>query len=82
MRLGQQVKQLRQQRGLTVREFAELVGIDKSSVSDIERGANVGAKTLWKMRKTLSISIDDLLDNIQDDEVDRVATSTAQEQRH
>lgn len=53
MSIGQRIRALRKLRGLTQVGLAKLVGLDQSTISDIERGANFGADVLQSLCEAL-----------------------------
>jgi transcriptional regulator with XRE-family HTH domain len=64
-RFGFRVKRLRNKRGWTQVVMAERVGIDRSYLSDIERGKkNVCLPTLDVLAKTFGMSLSKLLSGI------------------
>lgn len=50
---GERIRALRKARGLTQPQLAAEVGIDQSTVSDIERGAGFSAETLMRLADAL-----------------------------
>lgn len=60
--LGKRIRELRVQKGLTQEKFAELLGIDQRSVSNIECGNTFPSKTLFKIAEVLEIRLKDLFD--------------------
>lgn len=51
------LKILRESRGLTIKELAELAGVGNGTVGDIERGINKGTvKTLEKIGAALNLN--------------------------
>lgn len=62
-RLGKNVRRLRDQRGVSQETFADLASINRTYVSDIERGArNPTVRVLEKIAKTLGVTPGSLLD--------------------
>ena len=58
---GARVRQLRTERGLTQEEFADLVGLDRTYISGIERGVrNVGLLNIERIAKGLGVALHDL----------------------
>jgi DNA-binding XRE family transcriptional regulator len=56
------IAKIREQRGLTQVQLAELVGVNKFHISNIERGkASPSVKLLIKIANVLNVSVDDLL---------------------
>ena len=61
--IGSKVKSLREQRGMTQKELAELVGVNQSFISDLEGNKKApGTPTLMKLAEVFNVSIDWLLD--------------------
>ena len=60
--LGRRIRELRIQKVLTQEKFAELLGIDQRSVSNIECGNTFPSKTLFKIAEVLDIQLKDLFD--------------------
>lgn len=65
--LGERIRSLRKEKGLTQAYLAERVEIETSNVSHIERATSkVGLATLVKIANVLGCSVDDLLcDSLQ-----------------
>lgn len=62
-RLGQNIKRLRLERGLSQEAFAHEAGLHRTYVSDIERGArNPTITVLEKLAKPLGVPASALLD--------------------
>ena len=60
--LGERIRRIRKSRGMTQNHLAELVGIDTSNISHIERAASkVSLATLVGIANALECSVDDLL---------------------
>jgi transcriptional regulator with XRE-family HTH domain len=60
--LGQAIRNLRQEAGLSQEAFADSVGIDRSYLGGIERGEhNLALMNLIKIAKSLRISTAELL---------------------
>lgn len=58
LRIGQLISELRQEKGLSLKELADMVGIDFSNLSKIERGKyNVGIDILYKVCKALGVDL-------------------------
>lgn len=58
LRIGQRISELRQEKGLSLKELADMVGIDFSNLSKIERGKyNVGIDILYKVCKALVVEL-------------------------
>lgn len=61
-KLGEKIRTLRKERGLTQEKLAELAKVDPKSVIEIESGKrNPTLKTLSKISSSLKISVEDLL---------------------
>ena len=62
MTLGQAIRSVRQQAGMSQKELAEAVGIDQSYMSMIESGqrSNPGTRIIARLAQALQVSIDDL----------------------
>lgn len=59
--LGLRLKAIREQRGITQQELAELIDRSVESVSNIERGAaEPSLETLGRLSKSLNVTIADL----------------------
>ena len=52
---GEQVKAYRKNKGLTQKQFAELVGIDQPRISRIEKGEDFYVSTFEKISKKLAM---------------------------
>lgn len=62
-KLGKQVRELRKQKGWTQEKLEEKSGVDRTYISDIERGVrNPSLKSLQKLAKALGVSISHLTD--------------------
>ncbi len=61
--LGNQTQRLRKERGLSLRQLAQLCDIDYSDISKIEKGQrNIQISTLLELTKGLDIHPKDLFD--------------------
>ena len=62
MTLGQAIRAIREQVGLSQKELADAVGIDQSYMSMIESGqrSNPGTRIMARLAQALQVSIDDL----------------------
>jgi transcriptional regulator with XRE-family HTH domain len=59
--LGQEIRRLREDRGLSQEEFAGLAGVDRAYFGGIERGErNVAALNLIKIAEALEVEVGDL----------------------
>jgi ribosome-binding protein aMBF1 (putative translation factor) len=64
-RFGARLRQLRHERGLTQRGMAMRFGIDRSFISDVERGqSSISLHTLEVMALGLNLSLSELLSSI------------------
>lgn len=62
--LGEKIRRMRKNRGLTQEELAEMIDISSRNLSNIEVGANFPkSETLEKILKALNISTQDLFEN-------------------
>lgn len=60
-KLGKKIKTLRNDAGLSQEKLGELTGLDRTYISDIERGKrNPSLKSLQMLAKALKISISDI----------------------
>ena len=61
--VGDRIKKLREQKGLTINELSQLSNVSKSYISSIERGIqkNPSIKVLKKIAKTLNTSLETIL---------------------
>lgn len=63
--LGLRIKELRDERSIPQRTFAESSGLDRSYLAAIENGEiNVGIKTVERIAKGFSISVEELFRGI------------------
>ena len=59
--LGQQIRRLREEKGLSQEEFAGLADLDRAYYGGIERGErNVAALNLIKIAEALDVDVGDL----------------------
>ena len=62
IKFGCHLKKLRKQKNLTQEKLSELANIDRSYISDIERGVkNESIEKLYQLANALEISMKDLL---------------------
>lgn len=54
--IGARLRTLRNDRGLTQVQLAHLAGTDQTIISDIERGANMSARTLMGLSRALGVT--------------------------
>jgi len=60
--LGQQLKKLRQQRGMSLDEISKLTDVSKGQLAQMEKGeSNPTVSTIWKIADGLKISFSSLL---------------------
>lgn len=60
-KLGNNLKSIRTAKNITQSELAELLGVDKSFVSNIENGKNNPTlSTIASLAKALKVSVDEL----------------------
>lgn len=71
--IGQRIKQVRQERGVSQRDAARAIGVSQSSYSDLERGATEGRAydLLVRIARHLQVSTDYLL-GVEDEAKKRV----------
>lgn len=80
--IGEHLRARRQERGLSLRDLAERLGVSPSLISQIERGrANPSVSTLYAIVAELDISLDELLfsDRRQPERVAASAATSAQD---
>lgn len=66
IKIGQRIRQLRQDRGFSQEDFAAEVGLDRSYMGGIERGErNIAVLNLVRIAKTLGIEVGDLFPAIK-----------------
>ena len=66
MQFGKRVRELRLKQGLSQEAFAQLVGLDRTYISGIERGTrNPTLLTMGRIADALSISVERLLNTIR-----------------
>lgn len=62
--IGENLKELRKSRGLSLDQTAELTGVSKAMLGQIERGeSNPTVTTLWKIATGLLVSFSSLIDD-------------------
>lgn len=62
-RVGFNIRRIREEKALTQEALAELAGLHRAYVGQIERGEkNIGVRNLEKVATALQVSIHDLLD--------------------
>lgn len=61
--IGKKIKSIRESKGLTQQNLADLCDFEKSNVSRIESGrTNITIKNLYKISQALGVKISDLVD--------------------
>jgi transcriptional regulator with XRE-family HTH domain len=56
--IGENIRRIRKQRSLTLKELADTVEIEKSNLIPIEKGrVNVTISTLYKLAKALNVEV-------------------------
>lgn len=67
VKLGQQIRLIREAKGYSQESFAAEVGIDRSYMGGIERGErNISSLNLIKIAKALKVEVGELFPDIQD----------------
>jgi transcriptional regulator with XRE-family HTH domain len=67
-RIGLNITIIREQQGLTQEKLAELAGLHRAYIGQIERGEkNIGLRNLEKIAKALDVNIRVLVDTINTD---------------
>ena len=62
-RLGERIKALREQQGLSQRKLALMIGSNQTHIWQIENGAvNVGLDILCRLADALEVNVRDLID--------------------
>ena len=65
MRFGEAVRKLRQEKQISQEEFADLCGLHRTYISDIELGKrNVSLENIEKIAKALDLSISRLFEGV------------------
>jgi len=62
IKLGARIKELRKKKKLSQEKFAEMVSLDRRSISNIECGNTFPASSLLKISETLGVEIKELFD--------------------
>lgn len=61
--IGKKIKSIRESKGLTQQNLADLCDFEKSNVSRIEAGrTNITVKNLYKISKALGVKISEIID--------------------
>ena len=64
-RFGQRLRELRKERGLSQEEFAARAGLNRSYVSDVERGVrNISLQNIDVVAKTLGLTVSELMQGV------------------
>lgn len=62
---GKRVREMRKSKGISQEKLAEMAGIDRSYMGNIERGEkNVTLKKVYEICDTLDVEIQDLIQDI------------------
>nr|WP_257350936.1 XRE family transcriptional regulator [Pseudalkalibacillus decolorationis] len=70
--VGSTVRKIRQERGISIQDLAEMTEVSKLTLGNIERGeANPSLTVIWKIANGLSIPISALLNENQEVEISR-----------
>ena len=56
--MGRRIRDIRTQRGFTIRQLAEMAGLSETHMGNIERGGKVGLETLIVLVRALDVSLD------------------------
>lgn len=56
--IGDRIKNLRKERGLTQQQLAEVLGVERSSVGKYETGSLPSAEVMLRMAEYFSVSVD------------------------
>ena len=65
IKVGQQIRELRECKGLSQEAFASVAGLDRSYMGGIERGErNISVKNLIRVAKALNVEIGGLFPSI------------------
>lgn len=65
VQFGQRVRQMREAKGLSQEQFADLCGLDRTYISGIERGKrNVALRNIQVIAKTMDVSISRLFERL------------------
>lgn len=63
MKIGERIKELRTEKGISQQELAAALDIEKSNMSRLESGrVNMGVRTIYRIAQALDISMSELLD--------------------
>lgn len=57
-KIGQQISEIRREKGLTILQLAEMTGLDNSNIGKIEKGRyNVGIDILGRIADALGVEL-------------------------
>lgn len=63
LKIGERIKELRTEKGISQQELAAALDIEKSNMSRLESGrVNMGVRTIYRIAQALDISMSELLD--------------------
>ena len=66
-RLGERIRQLRKERGLTQDEFADRAGLHRAQIGSFERGEmNITLASLHLVAQSLGVKIIELFNGVED----------------
>ena len=66
---GQAIRKLRTQKQISQEAFADMCGLHRTYISDIERGLrNVSIENIEKMAKALDMNVSDIFKEVEDNE--------------
>lgn len=64
--LGKRIKRLREERGISQRKFALMIGMDRSYLISVEAGRrNIAIDNLAKIARGLDVTLSELMDGIK-----------------
>ena len=67
VKLGQQIRKLRESKGFSQEDFAAEADLDRSYMGGVERGErNIATLNLIRIAKTLNVEVGDLFPRIKD----------------
>jgi len=67
IRLGKAVRKRRNELKISQEDFAELAGLHRTYISDLERGTrNISLENIEKLAKALDLSISELMQRVDD----------------
>lgn len=63
LKIGERIKELRTEKGISQQELAAALDIEKSNMSRLESGrVNMGVRTIYRIAQALEVSMSELLD--------------------